>query len=403
MNPATRQFIETHRYDDVQKLALQYSTRANSEIDIPSALRQISGRQHIEHKIPAWYSNDDILYPQRLSLEQCSSETTARYKASILSGSSFVDLTGGFGVDTAFIAPHFSQVEYVEKQNELAEIAQHNFSALGLKHIQTHSTDSISFLQNMHSCDCIYLDPARRSHSGEKVLLIEDCEPDVLEIQDVLLQKAERILVKLSPMLDIQAALKQLKNVSEIHVVSVGNECKELLFLMEKAVRLHPKISCVNFQKQATQCDIFDFSEEKKLSIDYHASIQNYLYEPNASLLKAGFYKSIALRYAVDKLHTDSHLYTSNRLIADFPGRIFQVESIALFHKKELKSFLQGITQANISVRNFPLSVAELRKQLKLKEGGDVYLFATTLADGKRVIVHTKKQPAVEISNTTGC
>ncbi|MDR0542810.1 MAG: SAM-dependent methyltransferase [Dysgonamonadaceae bacterium] len=391
LNAATRQFIREHRSDDVQQLALRFKPDANSGIDLQAALTQIAGRQGIKHKIPSWYKQDDLLYPTRLALEQCSSEATARYKASLLSGHSFADLTGGFGVDTAFIAPQFIQTQYVERQTELALVARHNFAVSGLT-IQTHTVDGVDFLKTMQPVNCLYLDPARRSSTGRKMLWIEDCEPDILSIQDELLSKADNVLIKLSPLLDIHAALKVLKKVYQIHIVSVDNECKELLFLLRNAFSGEPAVVCVNIVKQNIQSDTFTLSEEKNNVISFTSIVRKYLYEPNASLLKGGFYKSLSLRYAVDKLHPDSHLYTSNVFIPNFPGRIFQIECASSFNKQDLKAALRTVSRANLTVRNFPLSVEQLRKQLKIKDGGDNYLFATTLADGRRVLLKACKK-----------
>jgi hypothetical protein len=386
-----KQFICEHLSDDVTQLALQSHSFAHWKIDFPFVLRQIAGRQQIRNKIPSWYLIDDIVYPFRLALEQSSSEQTAKYKTTLLSGNSFVDLTGGLGVDTAFISRNFRRANYVEKQAELVEIARHNFIVLGLTHVDVYSMDGMDYLQLLNFVDCIYIDPARRSHSGKKVILIEDCEPDLIAIQDCLLEKSGKVLVKLSPMLDIKSALKALKNVTEIHVVSVDNECKELLFILDKKVSEEAVITCVNIKKTGeVQKLLFTFTEEKESTISYAGEVKNYLYEPHASLLKAGFYKGIALRYRVEKLHPDSHLYTSSEWISDFPGRIFRVEAVV--NKKELKKTLQGMDKANITVRNFPLSAVELRKQLKLKEGGDNYLFASTLANGKHVVIKCKNE-----------
>ena len=390
LNEATRQFIREHRADDVQQLALQFKPLQNPEVDLATALTQIAGRQAIKHKIPSWYEQEEILYPARLSLEQCSSEATARYKASFLSGNSFVDLTGGFGVDTAFIAPQFSQVDYVERQAELAAIARNNFAVSGLNQIQTHSADGIEFLKSLQSVDCLYLDPARRSSAGKKMIRIEDAEPNIIAIQDLLLAKADNVLIKLSPMLDLHAALKVLKNGKQIHIVGVDNECKELLFLLRNGFSGEPEIICVNINKQGIQSDTLTLSEEKNASISYTSNLREYLYEPNCSLLKSGCYKSISLRYAVDKLHPDSHLYTSSRYLPDFPGRVFQVEAVLSFNKKDLKALLHDIHQANISTRNFPLSSDQLRKQLKIKEGGEIYLFATRLSNGEYILLRTR-------------
>jgi 16S rRNA G966 N2-methylase RsmD len=385
-----KQFIREHLSGDVKQLALQSKNVTDSPFSF--ILTQIAGRQQIKNKIPSWYPIDDIIYPTRLPLEQCSSEVTAKYKASLLSGDTFADLTGGLGVDTAFIAPHFKQAAYVEWQPELAEIVRHNFSVLGLQSVEIHAGDGMDYLRQMERIDVVYIDPARRSDSGEKVMLMEDCEPDLLTIQDLLLEKAQQILIKLSPMLDIKSAVKILKNVREIHVVSVENECKELLFLLERGQEREPTITCVNFRKKGDHPSLtFTFSEEQNIVVECTETVKNYLYEPNASILKAGCYKGIALRYKLEKLHPDSHLYTSSELISGFPGRIFVVEAIVSMNKKELKAQLTGVEKANISVRNFPLPVVELRKRLKIKERGETYLFATTLANGKHVIINTHR------------
>lgn len=392
LDEATKKFVREHRFDNVQKLALQSQSFAGSGADIPAALTQISGRQLIEHKIPSWYASDDMVYPVRLPLEQCSSEATARYKSSLLSGRSFLDLTGGFGVDTAFISTRFLQAVSVEKQKELAAIARHNFAVLKLPQIQVCNADGIEYLKETLPVDCVYLDPARRSGCGKKVMRIEDCEPDITQIQDLLLEKAGTVLIKLSPMLDIPAALKALKKVREVHVVSVENECKELLFLCRKTEEEEPVIHCVNLRKKGNHHLSFTLSEEKETTVTCCREIKEYLYEPDASLLKAGFYKGIARRYALEKLHPDSHLYTASRFIPEFPGRVFQVETVSSMNKKDLKELLKNTPQAHLSVRNFPLSVAGLRQKWKLKEGGGIYLFATTLAGGKHVVIKT--QPA---------
>ena len=391
-NEATREFVRDHRFDDVRKLALQTASRVDREVDIPWALNQIAGRQLAENKIPAWFQLEKIVYPPHLSLEQCSSEQTARYKAGLLSGTSFVDLTGGFGVDFAFISEKFHEAYYVEKQKELCEIAAINFQTLGLRSAHVITSDATEYLKKMSPVDVIFIDPSRRSTTGNKVFSIEDAEPDVLKIQDLLLEKAGSILIKFSPMLDISMALKQLKNVSEVHIVSLENECKELLFLLKKDFESEPLIVCVNLGKKNSQSGIsFLQSQEKARQIGYTSEIEQYLYEPNSSLLKAGFYKGLTDLYPIRKLHPDSHLYSSNQFISDFPGRIFNVETCSSFNKKELKYFLQAIDKASVTVRNFPISVAELRKKLKIKEGGEIYLFATTLANGQHVLIRVRK------------
>ncbi|MCL1933588.1 MAG: SAM-dependent methyltransferase [Candidatus Azobacteroides sp.] len=391
-NEASRKFVSDHRFDDVRKLALQTSSFTGSDIDIPWALTQIEGRQSAENKIPTWFRCDAIVYPPHLALEQCSSEQTARYKAGLLSGTSFVDLTGGFGVDFAFISGKFQETCYVEKQKELCEIAAFNFKILGLTSSRIISADATDYLKKMPPVDTIFMDPGRRSVSGKKVFTIEDSEPDLLKIQDLLLEKAETILVKLSPMLDISLALKQLKNVAEVHVVSLENECKELLFLLKKNFASEALITCVNLSKKGNQLGIsFLQSQEKARRIDYTSEPGRYLYEPNASLLKAGFYKGLTELYPLRKFHLDTHLYTSDQFIPDFPGRVFQIEACTSFNKKELKDFLRETDKVSLAVRNFPLSAAELRKKLKINEGGETYIFAATLANGKHILLKNKK------------
>jgi len=389
-NEATWKFVVDHRFDDVQKLALQASSFAGSDVDIPWALTQIEGRRFAEAKIPTWSQPDEIVYPSHLALEQCSSEPTARYKAGLLSGTSFVDLTGGFGVDFAFISGKFQESFYVEKQSELCEIAAFNFPVLGLTSARIIHADAIDYLQKMLPVDAIFIDPGRRSNSGKKVFRMEEAEPDLLKIQDSLLEKAGNVLIKLSPMLDISLAIKQLKNISEIHVVSLENECKELLFLLKKDCTSEPLITCVNLNKKNNQPAISFFpSQEKARQINYTSEIEQYIYEPNVSLLKAGFYKGLTDLYPLQKFHPDSHLYTSGRFIPDFPGRVFRTEAYTSFNKKELKNFLSATAKASLAVRNFPLSVAELRKKLKIKEGGETFIFATTLSNGKHILLKT--------------
>ena len=393
-NEATRKFIKERRFDDVRKLALQTSSIANPDVNIPFALTQIEGRQFAENKIPSWFQSDEIVYPPHISLEQCSSEQTASYKAGLLSGNSFVDLTGGFGVDFAFISGKFRESYYVEKQEELCGIAASNFSSLGLNSATVINADATGFLKNMQPADAIFIDPGRRSDSGKKAVAIEEAEPDLLKIRDLLLEKAETVLIKLSPMLDISQALKQLKNVTEVHVVSLENECKELLFLLKRDFTVsEPLITCVNSTKKNNYPELsFLQSQEKAMQIEYTSEVEQYIYEPNASLLKAGFYKGLTGLYPVRKFHPDSHLYTSAQFIPNFPGRIFQTVACSSFNKQDLKNFLHGIDKASVAVRNFPLSVVELRKKLKIKDGDEIYIFATTLASGKRALIKAERR-----------
>ncbi len=390
----TQRFILEHRFEDVRKLA--FSSKAK-DVDLSYALSQIAGRQNIKSKIPSWYELNDIIYPKHLSLEQCSSEATAKYKGELFKGHSLVDLTGGFGVDCAFLSLRFESVVYVEKQQELYEIASKNFQTLGLNHIQSIHSEAIDYLLQMSKADYIYIDPARRTDAGRKVVTLQDCEPNVLEIKDKLLTKANCVIIKMSPMLDISSALQDLPETRAIHIISVNGECKELIYILnttENSREKEPEIHCVNIQKSKTQIFTFRKSQEET-AISYAQQPEQYIYEPNASCMKAGAYKSISLKYGLKKLHRDSHLYTENKLIEDFPGRIFELISAFSFNKNEMKFHMKDLKQANLSIRNFPCRIDELRKKLNLKDGGDIYLFATILSDKRKVLLKCK-----QITNT---
>lgn len=384
-----KQFILDHESDNVRDLALK--SKRYSNIDIPFAFQQIAGRQIAKKKLPSWYSLTDILYPKHLSLEQCSSEHTAIYKASLVQGQTMVDLTGGMGVDFSFIAKDFELATYVEQQEELVELANYNFKALNLNQAKTINGDAVEYLKAMQKVDLIYIDPARRSEEGRKTVLIEDCTPNLLDIDDLLEEKAKITMIKLSPMLDISLALQSLKGISDVHIVSHNNECKELLFIKQKDYKEQPQIHCVNIQSDQTDIYTFTKESEKQAKLNIADELGQYLYEPNASILKGGAYKSLSDNFSVYKLHISSHLYTSNTLEDSFPGRKFIIEGISSLNKKEVKSYLKGIQKANITTRNFPLSVQELRKRTSLSDGGDLYIFATTLADDKKVLIYCRK------------
>lgn len=387
----TLSFIHSHRTDDVRELALH--ARKYPGVDVMSAVEQIAGWQMARKKLPEWAQTEGLVYPKHLSMEQCSSEVTARYKASLVGGDTFVDLTAGFGVDCAYMAKKFLRADYVERQETLCERAVHNYSLLGLKHIQVHCADAVDYLKGMDPVDCLFLDPARRDIHGSRVVKISDCEPDVCALEPLLVEKGRKVMVKLSPMLDIFVTLKDLKYVREVHVVAVNNECKELLIILQKrAGESHePTIVCEqavdNFLSEPFR---FAYSEEKKAVCPIAVSVGKFLYEPGAALLKAGPYRLLAERYNLKKLHPNSHLYSSD-LLVDFPGRRFQVVEVSGFGKKELRAFLQDMDKANLTVRNFPASVADLRKKLKLQEGGDMYVFATTLGDNERVLIKCRR------------
>ena len=390
----TIRFIEENARADVRSLALQ--AKKYPKVDMAMAVVQIAGRQIAEAKVPTWYRTEGLLYPKHLSMEQCSSEATAIYKAGLVEGETFADLTGGFGIDCSFLSRKFKKADYVERQAELCELAKHNFPLLGLN-IDVHNEDGVEYLKRMQPVDCLFLDPARRDGHGGKTVAISDCEPDVSALEELLVEKARKVVVKLSPMLDLSLALKDLKHVCEVHIVSTDNECKELLLILQKeTASTEVSIHCINSLGALNGYRIYQeyaFTQEQERTSDCPLTheVEAYLYEPNASIMKAGAYRSLPQAYPVKMLHPSSHLYVSSHFIEDFPGRKFQVEAVSGFGKKELKTFLQGMEKANLTIRNFPSSVAELRKRLKLKEGGDDYLFATTLADESKVIIKCKK------------
>lgn len=493
MNQATLDFIRQHQDDDVRQLAFLGSKYP--EVDMPFALDQIRGRKMARVKLPRWASIDGIIYPPHISMEQCSSEQTALYKAELaarllgLSPSSsengeekekesenasnlhlsencefagkgavdsefakneatckkqqilteskenvneikeephegdfseetgFVDLTGGFGVDFSYIASRLGvKSMYVERQAHLCEAAKENFERLGLKNAIVKNGDGIEVLHSFASKNddaasdslgineeqsqsllktnlglkLIFIDPARRDDAGNKVVSLKDCTPDVTLLQEEMLSKADYVIIKLSPMLDWHRAVSELNCVQEVHIISVNNECKELLLVLSARNMGNLRIYCVN-DAQSFVCDELDMESSSVKIAPFTLEEMQYLYEPNASLMKAGCFGVLSGRYDARMLSKNSHLFVSQAPIAVFPGRSFRIIAISSFNKKELKRHLSGITKANIATRNFPLSVAELRKRLKLKDGGETYIFATTLSDESHVLVITEK------------
>lgn len=508
MNQATLDFIRQHQDDDVRQLA--FLSSKYPEVDMPFALDQIRGRKMARVKLPRWASIDGIIYPPHISMEQCSSEQTALYKAELaarllgLSPSSsengeekekesenasnlhlseicefagkgavdsefakneatckkqqilteskenvneikeephegdfseetgFVDLTGGFGVDFSYIASRLGvKSMYVERQSHLSEAAKENFGRLGLKNAIVKNGDGIEVLHSFASkkeaaasdslgitedqpqsllktnlgLKLIFIDPARRDDAGNKVVSLKDCTPDVTVLQEEMLSKADYVIIKLSPMLDWHRAISELSHVREVHIISVNNECKELLLVLsarnmgdveassadgEVKHAGNLRIYCVN-DAQSFVCDELDMESSSVKIAPSTLEEMQYLYEPNASLMKAGCFSVLSERYGARMLSKNSHLFVSREPIAAFPGRSFRIIAVSSFNKKELKRHLSGITKANIATRNFPLSVAELRKRLKLKDGGETYIFATTLSDESHVLVITEK------------
>ena len=394
LNEITRQFIRENLNADVPPRALK---KAPVGTDFSLALRQIEARQLLRKKVPSWSENEDLLFPAHLSIEQCSSEASAQYKAGLLQGHSFADLTGGLGVDTYFIAQHFQQADYIEQQAELCDLARHNFTVLKAS-VKVWNETAEDYLNHCEPKDCIFLDPARRDAYGRKTVSISDCTPDVAALQDRLLEKAQIVMVKLSPMLDINKALEELRYVKEVHVVAVANECKELDVVLERGYEGEPQFVCLNLL--TTQPELrFTQEEERNCQSRLAEGVMNYLYEPNPAVMKAGCFKLLTERFDVSKLHKNSNLYTSEQLIPSFPGRIFEVEACAPYNKKVKQTLLSDVERASIAVRNFPLSVAELRKSLKIGDGDETYLFATTLKGEEKVIIRTKKAASLEAAH----
>ena len=385
MNDKTRDFIEQNLNADIRQLALKGCR--DKDVDLDAAIRQIAGRQTARRKLPSWAALDGILYPPHLNMEQCSSEQTARYKARICSShpspKTLVDLTGGFGVDFAFMSEAFDEATYVERNSELFAISSANMKILAPK-AKCLNEDGLEVLHRLDHVSMIFMDPARRDHHGARTYGISDCTPNVLEIKDELLQKADVVMLKLSPMLDWHKAISDLgeQYIKEVHIVSVQNECKELLIVMQQQPAEPPTVYCVNDDS------VFSYHPSSISSnhISHHSSLI-YLYEPNASIMKAGCFAEIEQAFEVSQLAPNSHLFASDQAIADFPGRKFRVTAVTSMNKQELKQALKDIRQANIAVRNFPMSVADLRKRLKLSEGGNDYIFATTLTEGKKVLI----------------
>ena len=384
VNQSTLDYIRQHADEDVRQLALR--GHKCPDVDLQYALEQIAGRQKARTKLPSWAAIDGIVYPPHLSMEQCSSEVTARYKASIAGkGALFVDLTAGFGVDMALISQGFQKAVHVEQQPQLCAISSENFRLLGLNHIEVVCGDGVAYLHTMRHADLLFIDPARRDVHGGRTYDISDCTPNVLEILDEMLEKADRVMIKLSPMLDWRKAVADLGKVNEVHIISVDNECKELLLILSKTKK-PLRVFCVNNDECFEVVEGIS-SQPRPLPQD-----MRYLYEPNASVMKAGCFDLIEQRFGVVQLERNSHLFVSDKEILGFPGRQFLIEKRTSMNKRELKAALADVDQANITVRNFPMSVAELRKRLKLKEGGDVYIFATTISDeGHQLLVCRKK------------
>ena len=384
INEQTWDFIRQHAADDVRKLALQGTKDA--AVDLSMALQQIAGRQTALKKLPSWAAVERVLYPPHLNMEQCSSEQTARYKARLAgSGDTYVDLTGGLGVDFYWMSQGFKQRYYVERNAELCELVEHNFRTLG-HNCSVCCCDTATYLPTVPHADVVFLDPARRNEHGGRTYDIKDCTPNILELLPLLMEKADKVILKLSPMLDWRKAVDDLQYVREVHIVSVDNECKELLLVLEQAER-PLRLVCVNNNQ------IFEVSSHPSPLTSHPSPLtsEQFLYEPNASIMKAGCFAALMQQYPIRQVSANSHLFLSSVEIEDFPGRRFQICAISSTNKQTLKETLAGVSRANITVRNFPMSVEQLRKKLHLKDGGDTYIFATTKADGAHCLYICRK------------
>jgi len=404
VNKATWQYVQEHRMDDVRRLAL--SGGKSAEVDMSFALQQIAGWQTARRKLPSWAAIDGIIYPPHLNMEQCSSEQTARYKGSLTPDPSpsekgtFVDLTGGFGIDFYWMSQKFGKRTYVERNADLCDIARHNFQQLGLE-AEVVCAEAEDFLKEMPPVDALFLDPARRDQHGSRTYGIEDCTPNVLELLPLLKEKADRIILKLSPMLDWRKAVSDLGGVSEVHIVSVDNECKELLLVISSKLSGGLRLACVNNDTSFEFVPIGETAgshggNHRFPSLEPMVSFVGtsgflYLFEPNTSIMKAGCFGEVAEAFGVNPLSANSHLFVSDHEVRDFPGRQFVVETMTSMNKQELKQALAGIDQANIAVRNFPLTAEQLRKKLKIKDGGDMFIFGTTLSDGTHKLFICRK------------
>jgi len=382
LNIEVQNFIKSYN-NDVTDLA--FSGSPFKDVSTKELIQQIESHKKAEKKLPIWFQSDQIYYPPKLNLEQTSSEITAKYKSAIIKGETIADLTGGFGVDSYEFSKAFESVDHFEQNKSLSEIAAHNFSTLKKTNINCFQGDGIQLIKNS-SYDVIYIDPSRRHESKGKVFFLRDCEPNVSKHLDYLLERCNTLMVKTSPMLDITAGLDELKQVSEIHIVAVNNEVKELLWIISESESLPTIIKTINIKKEGTET--FNFNLNEKSETKYTLP-EAFLYEPNAAILKAGAFQLLSEAYKINKLHQHSHLFTSKELI-DFPGRTFKIEQVVPYSKKEIRNALT-FSKANVSIRNFPESVENIRKRWKIKSGGNKYLFFTTNKDNNKVLLVCSK------------
>ncbi|MEN2487340.1 class I SAM-dependent methyltransferase [Flavobacterium sp. B11] len=386
LHPDIQEFIIQNTGADITKLALQKNPFP--DVDWILILNQIEARTKAKEKLPTWFAAENIIYPSKISVEQTSSEKTAVYKASLISGETLIDLTGGFGVDDYYFSKKFKAITHCEINEELSGIVTHNFNQLKVENCTFYTGDSIHLLEESNQkYDWIYIDPSRRNDSKGKVFMLKDCLPNVPELLDFYFEKSNSILIKTAPLLDISAGLSELKNVKNIHIIALENEVKELLFEIHKGYSGEITLKTANILKDKTETFEFVLDSETP-SLSYGFPLQ-YLYEPNVAIMKSGGFDQVSNAFQINKLHKHSHLYTSENLI-DFPGRKFEVQKVLSYNKNEMKNELTG-KQANITTRNFPETVESIRKKWKIKNGGNLYCFFTTdVKDNKIVLICTK-------------
>jgi 16S rRNA G966 N2-methylase RsmD len=376
-----QEFINSSLQANISKLAL--SKNPFPEVDWKEIINQIVSKNKSRHKLPTWFNTENIYYPASISIEQTSSETTAKYKSELISGSSMIDLTGGFGVDDYYFSKKFEHVIHCEKNAALSEMVQHNYDVLKVNNITCLAQNSTEVIeQSENAFDWIYIDPSRRSDVKGKVFLLKDCLPNVPENLSLYFSKSQSILIKTAPILDITAGCMELENIKAIHIVAIENEVKEILWLLEKGYDDEIKVFAVNIQKEKTDCTTFILGEHTPASFRLS---QEFLYEPNAPLLKSGGVDYLCDALHISKLHPNSHLFTHSELV-DFPGRRFSINEVIPFKKENLKKHLEG-KKMNITIRNFPLTVEEIRKKYKIADGGTVYAFFTTNINNEKIIL----------------
>jgi hypothetical protein len=347
-------------------------------------LRQIESKTKAKDKLPQWFLTENIIYPAKISIEQTSSEKTASYKSSLIDGERLIDLTGGLGIDDFYFSKNIKNVVHCEINTELSALVKHNFEQLKAFNITTHSGDSYQTLKDLNkNWDWIYIDPSRRSDSKGKVFLLKDCLPNVPENQDFYFKYSDKILIKTAPLLDLNAGLSELKNVKNIHIIALENEVKELLWEIHKEYKGPITIKTANLTKEKTE--VFDYVLGKNAAPSDYSAPKKYLYEPNSAIMKSGGFEQVGIHFGLKKLEKHSHLYTSNKLI-DFPGRVFEIKQKILYNKTEMKAFLEN-QKANISTRNFPETVENIRKKWKIKEGGETFCFFTTIEKNEKIVL----------------